>query len=729
MRKIYQLYFGLVFVIAMALSALAQNPVAPDINIIIQPHQVQFTALKAIQELRFQVFDEHGTLVYDSGVLTEPEFKWDLRDGNGGELVGGLYGYKLTIKESGKEGAEEKHGHFIIERAREREADRLWITSQATTGVGTDVQGSQLTAATSNAGTVAGARAGTSNLESRDAVRMSSNGKIDAAKENKTMAAAQDVTGSGTAGRIAKWVNTRGQIVLDDSSITEVTVSSGALQRTVPLFGSTTPSAGSFGHTVEVHGNSLVTPLALVGGPGAMEFWKSGAARSAALGLALPGKAATDSLIFSTYDGKNWVERMRLASNGYVGIGTTSPGTPLTVEGSGDYGVILATNTGTGAGVMGSGNKIGLWGIGHQKGVIGQTSKDTGYGVYGENTSGTGGTGVHGESKAGTGISGTSESGVGVSGFSNSHIAVKGYSPQGTAVNGIGFVTGIGGMATSDNGYGVLGNNPTGKSGIGVYGISVGANGYGVYGENKDLAYGTGVYGIGRHGVRGQGESLFGAGVYGENYKGGFGVFGVSPGGIGVSGSTSSGAAIKGTATSPNGIAGHFVNKEGIALRAEGIAEASVLKITGGADLSEQFEINEAAESATANSPATIKPGLIVSIDPDNPGELVISNRAYDKRVAGIISGAGGVKPGMLMGQTGSIADGKHPVALTGRVYCWANASNGPINPGDLLTTSVSPGYAMKATDHSKAQGAIIGKAMTSLKEGKGLILVLVSLQ
>jgi hypothetical protein len=66
---------------------------------------------------------------------------------------------------------------------------------------------------------------------------------------------------------------------------------------------------------------------------------------------------------------------------------------------------------------------------------------------------------------------------------------------------------------------------------------------------------------------------------------------------------------------------------------------------------------------------------------------------------------------------------------LTGRVYCWANASYGPIEPGDLLTTSDTPGHAMKVTDHAKAQGAIIGKAMTELKQGKGLVLVLVTLQ
>ena len=148
-----------------------------------------------------------------------------------------------------------------------------------------------------------------------------------------------------------------------------------------------------------------------------------------------------------------------------------------------------------------------------------------------------------------------------------------------------------------------------------------------------------------------------------------------------------------------------------------------MLEITGGSDLSEQFNVRQ-----TASDPAPL-PGMLVSIDPDRPGDLVISHGSYDRRIAGIISGAGGVSPGMLMGQQGSEADGKNPVALTGRVYCWADTSNGAIQPGDLLTTAEMPGHAMKATDLARAQGAVLGKAMSHLKSGKGLVLVLVSLQ
>src|SRR6266542_4353558 len=146
-----------------------------------------------------------------------------------------------------------------------------------------------------------------------------------------------------------------------------------------------------------------------------------------------------------------------------------------------------------------------------------------------------------------------------------------------------------------------------------------------------------------------------------------------------------------------------------------------VLQITGGSDLSERFEIK--------STDATLHPGMLVSIDPENPGQLILSTRAYDRTAAGVISGAGGVNPGMVMGQTGSIADGKHPVALTGRVYCQVDASYAAIRPGDLITTSDTPGHGMKVTDHAKAQGAIIGKALTGLDAGKGLVLVLVGLQ
>ena len=156
-------------------------------------------------------------------------------------------------------------------------------------------------------------------------------------------------------------------------------------------------------------------------------------------------------------------------------------------------------------------------------------------------------------------------------------------------------------------------------------------------------------------------------------------------------------------------------------LHVSGAVKASVLKLNSGADIAEPFDVSSRREKITE--------GMVVCIDPENPGKLRVSEEAYDRRVAGIISGAGSLDPGLLMGQDGTIADGDHPIALTGRVYCLVDASNGPVAPGDLLTTSETPGHAMKVADYDRAQGAVIGKAMESMNSGTGLVLVLVSLQ
>ena len=143
-----------------------------------------------------------------------------------------------------------------------------------------------------------------------------------------------------------------------------------------------------------------------------------------------------------------------------------------------------------------------------------------------------------------------------------------------------------------------------------------------------------------------------------------------------------------------------------------------VLSITGGADVAEPFTM----------SGGDIPKGAVVVIDEAHPGRLKLSQRAYDERVAGIVSGAGGVNPGITLSQQG-VLEGDQNVAISGRVYVQADATGSPIKPGDLLTTSDVPGHAMRATDRARAQGAILGKAMSSLPTGRGLVLVLVSLQ
>jgi len=147
-------------------------------------------------------------------------------------------------------------------------------------------------------------------------------------------------------------------------------------------------------------------------------------------------------------------------------------------------------------------------------------------------------------------------------------------------------------------------------------------------------------------------------------------------------------------------------------------ATVCTLTIRGGCDLAEPFPMKE----------EDIAKGSVVVIDDEHTGQLKLSTEAYDPRVAGIISGANGVNAGIALHQEGAM-DGGQNVALSGRVYVRADATFGAIKPGDLLTTSDTPGHAMKVTDHGKAQGAILGKAMSSLKQGTGMVLVLVTLQ
>ncbi len=141
-----------------------------------------------------------------------------------------------------------------------------------------------------------------------------------------------------------------------------------------------------------------------------------------------------------------------------------------------------------------------------------------------------------------------------------------------------------------------------------------------------------------------------------------------------------------------------------------------MLEITG-ADIAEKFPASEKLE-----------PGMVVAIDKANPGQLCLARGAYNRCVAGVVSGANNFSVGAVLGNLPGHEDAP-PIALSGRVYVQCDASAGAIEPGDLLTTSETPGHAMKAADRDRSHGAVIGKAMERLEKGRGLVLVLVNLQ
>jgi hypothetical protein len=155
---------------------------------------------------------------------------------------------------------------------------------------------------------------------------------------------------------------------------------------------------------------------------------------------------------------------------------------------------------------------------------------------------------------------------------------------------------------------------------------------------------------------------------------------------------------------------------------------AQALDVAGSIQVSGDILLANAdcAEDFAADS-TEIGPGTVVVLGDDTT--LRESHQPYDCRVAGVVSGAGNLRPALRLNHQQN-RDAHHvPVALIGRVACKVDAGPESIAVGDLLTTAETPGHAMKATNRDRAFGAILGKAMAPLDTGRGLIPVLVALQ
>jgi hypothetical protein len=133
------------------------------------------------------------------------------------------------------------------------------------------------------------------------------------------------------------------------------------------------------------------------------------------------------------------------------------------------------------------------------------------------------------------------------------------------------------------------------------------------------------------------------------------------------------------------------------------------------ADCAEEFDVAD----------DEVEPGTVLVIDEGSV--LRASRHPYDSRAAGVVAGAGGRPPGIVLGHR---REGPRVrVALAGRTYCKVDARPAPIALGSLLTTSSTRGHAMNAVDRANAFGAVLGKALAPLESGLGLIPILVALQ
>lgn len=329
--------------------------------------------------------------------------------------------------------------------------------------------------------------------------------------------------------------------------------------------------------------------------------------------------------------------------------------------------------------------------------------------------------GIYGESTLFNGVRGVS--------YAPGHGAVVGVSENHTNQAGPGVFgqsDGTGVWGQSKTWMGVYGNSSSTTGGAGVMGEAAGA---GVIGKSQTW-----------HGVYGETPSTTGgAGVWGEHKGSGAGVVGKSVSGVGVWATSGTGEAVHAETQSPGvaAIAAYNLNAAGtgaavFAKKAGNVGHAGFfdgdVHVTGTLSADRDIVLTNAdcAEEFTIAESDQVEPGTVMVLGESDV--LLSCQTAYDKRVAGVVSGAGNYKPAIVLDKQPAQSN-RRPLALMGKVYCKVDAGYGSVAVGDLLTTSPTPGHAMKADDPLKSFGSVIGKALRPLQAGQGLIPILIALQ
>lgn len=299
-----------------------------------------------------------------------------------------------------------------------------------------------------------------------------------------------------------------------------------------------------------------------------------------------------------------------------------------------------------------------------------------------------------------------------------------------------------GGYFTSENGYAIRANTKgsdhydhgayiTSQGGYAVYAQS--ANNMAIRGEAGDISgisvpLGTvGVAGIGQNrGVYGASES--GSGIYGtskKNYGGYFyseehrGIYSSSPSGLYAGyftnrgGASQAGVYINGTLTVAGSKSGYVVD---VSLNdGRDLLEAGdVVAVVGVSDaVLGQIPVMRVVKATADNATAVV--GVVDQrfiIDQQEKDSLPKPDAAAPKIDA-----------------NSAIQQGEYLSVVTLGAYkeIKVDAGYGAIQPGDLLTPSPNPGYAMRASDPTP--GTIVGKALENLEIGQGLIAVYITMQ
>jgi hypothetical protein len=203
-------------------------------------------------------------------------------------------------------------------------------------------------------------------------------------------------------------------------------------------------------------------------------------------------------------------------------------------------------------------------------------------------------------------------------------------------------------------------------------------------------------------------------------------VIGETVNAIGVTGRANgaSGEGLRGENTH-GGLAGHFVGNvrvDGHTLVSGNMEVTAAVTVDGDVFLKNRGDVAEQFGASTECAAGSV---MIIGEN----ALLELCSRDYDKRAVGVISGAGSLRPAITLGGSNAHTTPTVSIAMVGTALCLVDADRAAVEAGDLLTSSSTPGHAMKAADPVGGFGAVIGKALGSLSRGRGLVPIVVALQ
>lgn len=702
------------------------QPQSPSVTATAAPEQVRFAALGEAAQLRLEVFSLTGDKLFDSEARTATFLDWKLQDQQGARLPDGAYRCLLTVRTVAGSLTQAhgliqvQAGQAILQAADAAKANELQelASGERRALLAAVPQGSALaTALLAHDGEEARLVSGTGALtfrtgdffaaQDQEQMRLTPDGKLGIGI--KMPQAKLDVAGT---------IRTSEGIIFPDGTVQTTAYSSNSQQKP--------PKSGA----LNKNGSAVSAPEQTLTGSGTTNFipkWTG----STTLGNSVLSESGGNIFLNGSFF-------LQSANGRVLGVNGLAPGHTVHFQYGGDSFNELETTWG-GKAFFKAYNGVEMFNFNPslQTLVVRGAASQTADILAIRNSAGVNLMSVTANGNVGAG---TTTPAARMHALSND-TAVFGETIS-TLDSAAGIFGRINSTAPGAFSAGVRGvNNGTGTFGIGVHGSQAGS-GWGIYGEAPS---GRGVYGLSTTGIGVYGKSTGGNGIYAESQGGARNAAALRVN----NGNTTNGMAAYMTNNSDFATA-HFANNgPGEVLYLQALVDnqagggqcvactRAFIKAVNWQENDTKFMVNQFGHvysDSGFSTPAAdfaemlpaeegLEAGDVLIIAEE--GKLARSTQPHQASVAGVYS----TKPGFVGGRPmlGDLA-GHIPLAVVGIVPVKVTAENGPIRPGDLLTTSSTPGHAMRA-GANPVMGTVIGKALGKLKEGRGVIQMLAVLQ